>query len=610
MPVSDEPTLPPAEPPREPSRIGPYWLLERLGIGGMGEVWKAEQKEPIRRFVALKIIKRGMDTDTILARFATERQALALMDHPCIGKVFDAGVTQDGRPYFVMEYFPGVPITTYCDRERLNVAARLQLFRLICGAVEHAHQKAIIHRDLSPSNILVASRDGEARPTIIDFGLAKVIGQPLVERPPVSDPGQFVGTITYASPEQVAGSADLDTRTDVYSLGAVLYELLTGLPPFDLSGGLEAAKRRIVSDDPPAPSARLKSIATNLSQQLARSRGTDSRSLARQLAGDLDAILLAALRKDRSQRYSAPRSLENDLGRYLDGLPVSPRRQSIPYVAGRFVRRHPLGVPMTILAVFGLLGLVGVVMLEEQRLARQTENRIRSQDLLGWLNDITLKLRRDRGDEDARSYLRRILESARSALGEDDLLTIAIKHNLATACEDSACFPEAESLLRDVISRRSRLLGISDSTTFAARYNLADKYLWNNRLGDAEKEMKQLLQDTRDTVPELDRLRLRHNLARTYFMQERYEEAASLLRQVIEQLKSTVGATHTETQEALVDLSCSLVHVGDFNGAILSLREAVENGFRKSEALRTDPDLAPLRSRPDFESILATAERQ
>jgi serine/threonine protein kinase len=274
-------------------QIGPYKLLKVLGEGGCGMVYLAEQRTPVTRRVALKVIKPGMDTKQVIARFEAERQALALLDHPNIASVHDAGTTKTGRPYFVMEYVKGVSITEHCDREKLGIEARLDLFLQVCEAVQYAHLKGVIHRDIKPSNIQVAIHGSKTVPKIIDFGLAKALTYLLTERTLVTEQGQMVGTPEYMSPEQAEmTNQDIDTRTDIYSLGAVLYELLTGTLPFDpdtlREGGADHIRKMIREKDPKTPSTRLTSIAGERSHQVAQSRSTDLRSLSHRLHGDLD----------------------------------------------------------------------------------------------------------------------------------------------------------------------------------------------------------------------------------------------------------------------------------------------------------------------------------
>jgi eukaryotic-like serine/threonine-protein kinase len=343
---------------------GRYKLIEQIGDGGMGTVWMAEQREPVKRLVAVKLIKAGMDSKAVLARFEAERQALAMMDHPSIAKVLDGGATDDGRPYVVMELVKGLPLTEYCDARRLTVRDRLDLFRQICSAVQHAHQKAVIHRDLKPSNILVTEHDGKPVPKVIDFGLAKALNATnlLTERTLHTAYGTVVGTPLYMAPEQVAINAlDVDTRTDVYALGVILYELLAGSTPLEKARFKEAAweevKRLIREAEPPRPSTRLSSSASLPS--LAASRQAEPAQLSRLVRGELDWIVMKALEKDRSRRYDTAAGLSRDVERYLRDEPVEAYPPSARYRLYKFLRKHRAGA-LTAVAFVTLL-LTGVV---------------------------------------------------------------------------------------------------------------------------------------------------------------------------------------------------------------------------------------------------------
>jgi len=365
-------------------RVGRYRLLEEIGHGGCGVVYMAEQEEPVRRKVALKIIKLGMDTRQVVARFEAERQALALMDHSNIARVLDAGATDTGRPYFVMELVGGVRITDYCDQNRLTTRQRLDLFIQVCRAVQHAHQKGVIHRDLKPSNVLIATQDGTPVPKVIDFGIAKATQGRLTDQTVFTAFEQFLGTPAYMSPEQAQlGGLDVDTRSDIYSLGVLLYELLTGKTPFDakelLAAGLEEMRRTIQETEPPTPSTRLaqdlvaadvRRLKFSAPQEPATEDeiGASSRRLLQMkqqiqlLRGDLDWIVMKCLEKDRARRYETAIGLARDIERHLNNEPVVASPPSRFYRFQKLVRRHKLVLSASAVAVVLLImGMGGVI---------------------------------------------------------------------------------------------------------------------------------------------------------------------------------------------------------------------------------------------------------
>jgi serine/threonine-protein kinase len=460
--------------------IGPYKLMEQIGEGGMGVVYVAEQTQPVRRRVALKIIKPGMDTKQVIARFEAERQALAMMDHPNIAKVHDGGVTDSGRPYFVMELVRGIPITDYCDRERLSISERLELFVLVCRAVQHAHQKEIIHRDLKPSNILVTVIDGAAVPKVIDFGVAKATGASLTERTIYTAFHQFVGTPLYMSPEQAdLAGLDVDTRSDIYSLGVLLYELLTGTTPFDQETFRQAAfdeLRRIIREqEPPKPSTRLSSLGATRAT-VSANRKADARQLDRAVRGELDWIVMKALEKDRTRRYETASGLAADVRRYLDDEPVQACPPSAWYRFGKFARRNRMALVTSTLVATALVLGTAVSTREAIRATRaeaQAERRAAETQLVVdyLINDVfgAAAPEKARG----RTVTVHDLLAAGEKLiparfGDSPLVEAASREALGRAYDDLGRYDEAARQFRRVAELRARLLGPDHPDTAAA----------------------------------------------------------------------------------------------------------------------------------------------
>jgi serine/threonine protein kinase/tetratricopeptide (TPR) repeat protein len=539
--------------PAHPERVGPYRVIQLLAQGGMGLVYVAEQSEPVRRRVALKVIKAGMDTREVVARFAAERQALAVMDHPNIAKVLDGGVTDDGRPYFVMELVKGVPITEYCDTNRLSTRERLTLFIDVCNAVQHAHQKSVIHRDLKPSNVLVMLQDGKPVPKVIDFGIAKALSQQLTERTLVTQIGQTVGTPAYMSPEQADASAlDVDTRTDIYSLGVMLYELLVGRLPLDPAEmGLPAFMMRLAAHEPhpTTPSGRLATLG-NAAGSAASHRRTDVKALRRELKGDLDWIVMKALDADRSRRYDTASGLAADIERYLHSEPVAARPPSTVYRMSRFTRRHRTAVVASALVVLALmLGLsaaaVGLVRARraEALARREAETAHQVSSFLTGLFKVSDPGEARGNSVTAREILDRGADQIHTGLVGQPLVQAQMLGTIGTVYRELGLYAQAQPLLEEALATRRRLLAPDDSLVQASTLELARLTQQQGRFAVAESLYHQTLlsrehfrgPDDAGLVPVLA------GIGGMYVTRGRYAEAGSLLTRAVA-LRSATGA--------------------------------------------------------------------
>ena len=542
---------------------GRYKILQRIGEGGFGTVYMADQTAPVRRRVAVKVLKAGMDTRQVVARFEAERQALAMMDHPNIARIIDGGETDQGRPFFVMELVRGIPITAFCDEENLGTRQRLQLFMKVCGAVQHAHQKGVIHRDLKPGNILVTVEDGaEPVPKVIDFGVAKAAETQLTDKTLFTRFEQMIGTPAYMSPEQAGARAahDIDTRADIYALGVLLYELLTGTTPIEsatLKGAAFDEVRRILrEDEAPRPSARLSSLELDRRTTIAKSRATESATLGKQLRGDLDWIVMKAIEKDRRRRYDTANALADDVERHLEDEPVSAGPPTAAYRTGKFLRRHK-GTAGVVAAMLLLL-VAGIVATSWQAIRATAEKRRATEERQRAVEAEALAEERQKEAEAISKFITGMFESAKPG-SEEGGRTITVEESLKIAEkkleEDEEMPSERRAILQEAIGIVYESLGRPHDFV---------------RL--QEKVHRFYLENYGFEHP--GSLRAMTSLAISYAGAGRKEEALELFEEVLALYRKVFDPEHPDTLTAMRNLAISYSETGGKQEA-LELREEV-----------------------------------
>ena len=607
------------------SRIGRYRLLNILGEGGMGIVYLAEQERPIKRKVALKVIKPGMDSRRVIARFEAERQALALLDHPNIAHVYDASTTESGRPYFVMEDVQGLPITDHCDHHKLTIEDRLKLFLQICHAVHHAHQKGIIHRDIKPSNILVSYQDHQAVPKIIDFGVAKAINQSLTEKTLFTEQGQLFGTPEYMSPEQAdMANEDIDTRSDIYSLGVLLYVLLTGALPFDSDtfrqGGIERIRRVIRESEPKTPSTRLTSLGED-AIKIAQSRRTDTATLAKQLHKELEWIPLKAMRKERTERYRSASELADDVENYLEGKPLIAGPPRTIYKVRKFIRRNrALVTGVAAVLVVLVAGIIASMLFAigqaRTRAEVQAVSDFLRHSVLESLDpfkvggrEITIRtvldtaLKSLEGEftgtplaeagirftighaywslglyEQSEVHLKRAMEIQQAKLGSEDPATLLSMHYLGWLYFSKSRYTKAEQLLTHAMKTRSRVLGEEDGDTLLSMVGLACVYNRQGRFQEAEDLIQKALGITRRALGEEHphMPAFMNAMAWSYELQGRFHEAEQLVKQGLEMGRRVRGENDWFTLLLKHTFSRICWHLGRYDEAEEPLKETLK----------------------------------
>jgi len=610
-------------------RIGPFKILQQLGEGGFGSVFEAEQEQPVKRRVALKVIKLGMDTREVIARFEAERQALALMDHPHIARVLDAGATDSGRPYFVMELVKGEPITTYCGKHRLSIVHRLELFDQVCAAVQHAHTKGIIHRDLKPNNVLVSTQDDAPFAKVIDFGIAKATSGRLTDKTLYTEQQLMMGTPLYMSPEQAEGSADIDTRTDIYALGVILYELLTDTTPIEsqsLRAAAYAEVQRIIRDvEPPRPSARLSHVAATLPGVASR-RATEPHKLARMIRGELDWIVMKAIEKERTRRYETASGFAMDVRRYLAGEPVLAAPPSVSYRLRKFVRRNKGTVAAgSLIAAALLVGIAGFAW--QAHIAQQRADELQqvsefqaamlgqvdpteagkllSDDLRSRLEASLAKAAMPEAERavqvatfnrlwqqiNATDAARALIDSTifKPAVVAIDkqfkgqpVVDAALRQVLADRYVDIGLYEAAMPLQESALATRRHVLGEEHPDTLTSLNNMGFLLLRQGKQDEAEPYFREALRSRRRVLGEQhpDTLSSINNLAALLDEQGKLSEAEPYYREALEKKRRILGDEHPGTLTSINNLAVLLDEQGKLSEAEPYFREALEKRRR------------------------------